>query len=116
MTNSWLDEGRRALEEGDWAAAINGLRWASDAEPQNAGILLLLIEAYERAAATEDDPDLAQQAWNVCRALRDRALPMSPEERAAFRAAFVRVRERIVAARASGWTPPLPKEKIHTLF
>jgi hypothetical protein len=40
---------------------------------------------------------------------------MSAEQRAAFRAAFVRVRDRIVAARASGWTPPLPKEKIHTL-
>lgn len=115
MANSWFEEGRRALEEGDWSAAINGLRWAGDAEPDNAAIFLLLIEAYERAAEAEDDPDLAQQAWNVCRALRDRALSMSADDRAAFRAAFVRVRERVVAARAAGWTPPLPKEKMHTL-
>jgi len=113
MTNAWLDEGLRALAEGDWSEAINGLRWASDAEPGNALILLSLIDAYERSAAVEGDADLLQQAWNVCRALRDRNLPMSEEEREHFRAAFVRVRDAIVAARAGGWSPPPSKEEVH---
>ena len=113
MTNAWLDEGLRALAEGDWSEAINGLRWASDADPKNPRILLALIDAYERAAVAEGDPDLVQQAWNVCRALRDRNLPMSDEDRAAFRAAFVRVRDAIVGARAGGWSPPPSKEEVH---
>jgi uncharacterized protein HemY len=45
MTNAWLDEGLRALEEGDWSEAINGLRWASDAEPRDPRILLALVDA-----------------------------------------------------------------------
>jgi hypothetical protein len=113
VTNAWLDEGLRALAEGDWSEAINGLRWASDAEPKNPRILLALIEAYERAAAAEGDPDLVQQAWNVCRALRDRNLAMTDEDRAVFRTTFARVRDAIVAARAGGWSPPLPKEEVH---
>jgi hypothetical protein len=113
VTNAWLDEGLRALAEGDWSEAINGLRWAGDADPGNARILLALIDAYEQAAAAEGDPDLVLQAWNVCRALRDRNLPMSDEERGAFRAAFVRIRDAVIAARASGWTPPLSKEEVH---
>lgn len=113
MNNAWLDEGLRSLAEGDWSEAINGLRWASDAEPGNPRILLALIDAYERAAAAEGDPDLVLQAWNVCRALRDRNLPMSEEERAHFRVAFVRVRDAVIAARADGWTPPPSKEEVH---
>lgn len=113
MTNAWLDEGLRALADGDWSEAINGLRWASDAEPGNPRILLALIDVYERAAAAEGDPDLVLQAWNVCRALRDRNLPMSEEERAHFRVTFVRVRDAVIAARAGGWTPPLSKEEVH---
>jgi hypothetical protein len=113
VTNAWLDEGMRSLLAGDWSEAINNLRWASDAEPANPRILLALIDAYERAAAAEGDPDLVQQAWNVCRALRDRNLPLADEERAAFRAAFVRVRDAIASARASGWSPPPSKEEVH---
>jgi hypothetical protein len=37
---------------------------------------------------------------------------MPPEEQAAFYAAFVRVRDKLIAARASGWTPPLPKDQV----
>jgi hypothetical protein len=113
MTNAWLDEGLRSLAAGDWSEAINNLRWAGDAEPQNPSIHLALIDAYERAAASEGDPDLLQQAWNACRALRDRNLPLTEEQRAAFRATFVRVRDAIVSARGSGWTPPPSKEEVH---
>lgn len=113
MTNAWLVEGLRALEAGDWSEAINGLRWASDAEPGNPRIFLALIDAYERAAVAEGDPDLVQQAWNVCRALRDRNLPMSEEERAVFRTTFVRVRDAIVAARSGGWSAPPSKQEVH---
>jgi len=64
-----------------------------------------VIEAYERCAAAEAEPDVLQQAWNVCRDLRDRKLPMSPAHQEIFRAAFVRVRDGIIAARNAGWTP-----------
>lgn len=113
MANAWLEEGLRSLAAGDWSEAINNLRWAGDAEPQDARILLALIDAYERAAAAEGDPDLLQQAWNVCRALRDRNPTLTEDERAGFRATFVRVRDAIVSARGSGWTPPPSKEEVH---
>jgi hypothetical protein len=37
---------------------------------------------------------------------------MSAAEQRAFRDAFVRVRDKVVAARATGWTPPPPKERM----
>jgi len=112
VANAFLDQGLALLEQGDWAGAIDSLRWAKDAEPGNASIFLTLIDAYERAALRENEPDLIQQAWNVCRDLRDRRLPMSARESAAFYDTFVRVRDKVVAARATGWTPPPPKEQM----
>ena len=41
---------------------------------------------------------------------------MSPVQQEMFRAAFVRVRDGIIAARNAGWTPPPPKEQVGTLF
>lgn len=110
--SAFLDEGRRRLAEKDWVGAIQSLSWAKDAEPLDPRPWLALIEAYEAAAAAESEPDLLQQAWNVCRDLRDRALAMSAEQQGAFRAAFVRVRDKLIAARATGWTPPLPKSEV----
>ncbi|HYV84693.1 MAG TPA: hypothetical protein VFB49_02180 [Patescibacteria group bacterium] len=112
MPSAFYDEGLRLLEEQDWVGAIRSLSWAKDAEPGVARPWLALIGAYETAAAAEDEPDLLQQAFNVCRDLRDRRLPMSDEERRAFYEAFVRVRDKVVAARATGWTPPPPKERM----
>ena len=116
MANVYFDEGRDRLRARDWAEAIATLVWARDIEPERAAIYLALIEAYEAAAAAEREPDLLQQAFNVCRDLRDRRLPMSPGEQAAFHAAFVRVRDGVIAARRDGWSPPPPKEQVHTLF
>lgn len=113
MPTAYFDEGRRLLTEGDWAAAIDRLRWAKDAEPDSVPVFLALIDAYEKAAAAESEPDLLQQAFNVCRDLRDRRLPMDRAQQAAFYEAFVRVRDQVVSARASGWTPPPPKERVH---
>ena len=110
--SAFYDEGLRLLAERDWVGAIRSLSWAKDADPLQARPWLVLIEAYETAAAAEDEPDLLQQAWNVCRDLRDRRLPMSDAEQRAFFAAFVRVRDKVVAARADGWTPPPPQEKM----
>jgi hypothetical protein len=112
MGSAFLEEGRRLVREGDWVAAIQSLSWAKDADPADPHPWIALIEAYETAAAAESEPDLLQQAWNVCRDLRDRRLAMPPEEQAAFYAAFVRVRDKLIAARASGWTPPLPKDQV----
>ena len=116
MGSAYLDEGRRHLEAGDWVEAIQSLVWARDAEPANPEPYLALIEAYERASAAERELDLLQQAFNVCRDLRDRRLAMSPERQVDFYHAFVRVRDKVVAARRSGWSPPPPKEQVHTLF
>ena len=112
MDPAFLDEGRRRLAEKDWVGAIQSLSWAKDAAPSDPRPWLALIEAYEAAAAAESEPDLLQQAWNVCRDLRDRKIPMSAADQSAFRDAFVRVRDKVVAARASGWTPPLPKSEV----
>lgn len=114
--NVYLDEGRARLREGDWVEAIQSLGWAKDVEPANAAVYLTLIEAYEAAAAAEQEPDLLQQAFNVCRDLRDRRLPMDPGQQGDFLEAFVRVRDKVVAARRSGWTPPPPKERVGELF
>ncbi len=116
MGSAYLEEGLRHLEAGDWVEAIQSLAWARDAEPGSPETYLAMIDAYERAAEAERAPDLLQQAFNVCRDLRDRRLPMSPERQAGFHRAFVRVRDKVVAARRSGWTPPPPKEQVHTLF
>lgn len=113
MANAFLEQGLLLLQQEDWAGAIDSLRWAKDAEPGRASIFLTLIDAYERAADRESEPDLIQQAWNVCRDLRDRGLPMSAAESAGFRETFVRVRDKLIAARATGWTPPPPKEEMH---
>ena len=116
MPTAYFDEGRRLLTEGDWAKALDFLRWAKDAEPSSAGVYLTLIAAYETAAAAEGEPDLLQQAWNVCRDLRDRRLEMTPAEQSDFYQTFVRVRDKLIAARATGWTPPPPKERVHELL
>ncbi|MFQ5877804.1 MAG: hypothetical protein ACE5JH_08990 [Acidobacteriota bacterium] len=113
--NAYLGEGLRLLRAGDWVEAIRSLAWARDTEPEEAEVYLALIDAYERGADAENEPDLLQQAFNVCRDLRDRRLPMSEGQRRAFYDAFVRVRGKIVAARARGWTPPPPKEKVRAL-
>lgn len=112
MENVYLEEGRRLLRENDWVEAIRALGWAKDVEPDRAAVYLALIEAYEIAAREEHEPDLLQQAFNACRDLRDRRLPMSAGEQASFYQAFVRVRDAVVAARASGWSPPPPKEEV----
>ncbi|HEU4400977.1 MAG TPA: hypothetical protein VFT43_02615 [Candidatus Polarisedimenticolia bacterium] len=116
MGSAYLEEGRRCLAECDWAGAINALSWARELEPADVGTYLLLIETYERAAAAEKEPDLLQQGFNVCRDLRDRRLPMSVEQQETFYRAFLRVRDAVIAARRNGWTPPPPKEQVHTLF
>ena len=112
MANVYFDEGKRHLEEKDWVEAIRTLAWAKDIEPDSVSIYLALIEAYELAAEAEKEPDLLQQAFNACRDLRDRGLPMSAEEQKIFYDAFVRVRDAVVVARRTGWTPPLPKEEV----
>lgn len=112
MENTYLEEGRRLLSENDWVEAIRALGWAKDVEPDRVAVYLALIEAYEITAREEKEPDLLQQAFNACRDLRDRHLPMTPEEQASFYHAFVRVRDAVVAARKAGWTPPLPKEEV----
>lgn len=114
MPNAFHEEGLRQLRERDWAGAIRSLAWAKDAEPDNPRVWFALIEAYETAAIAEAEPDLLQQAFNVCRDLRDRRLPMTPGEQREFFAAFVRVRDQVIAARASGWTPPPSKEEVHS--
>ncbi len=111
-----LTEGNRALKTGDWVEGIRNLTWAHDVEPDSVEIYLVLIEAYERCAEAESEPDVLQQAFNVCRELRDRQLAMTPEQGHRFYAAFVRVREGIISAARAGWTPPPPKEQVHTLF
>ena len=113
--NPYHEEGLRLLRAGDWVESIRTLGWAKDAEPDNPAIFLALIEAYETAAESEKEPDLLQQAFNVCRDLRDRKLPASGEEQAAFFSAFVRIRDKLIMARASGWTPPPPKERVGDL-
>jgi hypothetical protein len=110
--SAFLAEGRRLVADGDWVGAIQQLSWAKDADPTDPRPWLALIDAYEAAAAAEREPDLLQQAWNVCRDLRNRRLPMPPDHQASFRAAFIRVRDKVIAARASGWTPPLPREEV----
>ncbi|HUD71508.1 MAG TPA: hypothetical protein VMQ62_06060 [Dongiaceae bacterium] len=112
MDSAFLDEGRRRLEEKDWVGAIQSLSWAKDADPSDPRAWLALIETYEAAAAAESEPDLLQQAWNVCRDLRDRRLAMNAADQTAFRDAFIRVRDKLVAARAGGWTPPLPRSEV----
>ena len=112
MEPAFLDEGRRRLEEKDWVGAIQSLSWAKDADPSDPRAWLALIEAYEAAAEAESEPDLLQQAWNVCRDLRDRRLPMSAADQAIFRAAFIRVRDKVTAALAGGWKPPLPRSEV----
>ena len=114
--NAYFEEGRRHLDAGDWVEAIRTLAWARDIEPDSATVFLTLLEAYEQAADAENEPDLMQQAFNVCRDLRDRRLPMSPEQQATFFNTFVRVRDKVVAARRSGWSPPPPKEKVRELL
>ncbi|HZM71604.1 MAG TPA: hypothetical protein VFB95_14685 [Candidatus Cryosericum sp.] len=110
--NPYFEEGLRLLRSGDWVESIRTLGWAKDAEPDNPAIFLALIEAYETAADSEQEPDLLQQAFNVCRDLRDRRLPSSDRQQADFFHVFVRIRDKLMAARASGWTPPPPKERI----
>jgi hypothetical protein len=112
MASGFYDEGLRLLAEQDWVGAIRSLSWAKDAEPGVVRPWLALIGAYETAAAAEEEPDLLQQAFNVCRDLRDRRMPMSAAEQREFHDAFVRVRDKVVAARATGWTPPPPKERM----
>lgn len=114
--NSYLDEGRRALEEGDWVQAIRSLCWAHDVSPDDIEIYLTLIDAYERCASAENAPDVLQQAFNVCRELRDRRLAMSPDQQRRFYDAFVRVRDGVVEAGRKGWSPPPPKERVHEMF
>jgi hypothetical protein len=112
VQNTYLDEGQRLLRENDWVEAIRTLGWAKNVEPDRAAIYLALIEAYEGAAREANEPDLLQQAFNVCRDLRDRHLPMTPEQQASFFQTFVRVRDAVIEARRSGWEPPLPKEEV----
>jgi hypothetical protein len=112
VENVYLEEGRRLLQENDWVEAIRSLGWAKDVEPDRAAVYLALIEAYEIAAREEKEPDLLQQAFNACRDLRDRRLPMNAGEQASFYQAFLRVRDAVIAARRTGWTPPLPKEEV----
>ncbi len=116
MVNVYFDEGRLHLREGRWVEAIQALAWSRDVDPDHLGTYLALIEAYERCAEAEKEPDVLQQAFNVCRHLRDRRLPMTPEQQAGFYETFVRVRDKLIAARRAGWTPPPPKEQVHTLF
>ncbi len=115
-TNLYLVEGLKRLDEGDWVEAIRSLGWAKDVEPDVAGVYLALIGAYEKAARAEEEPDLLQQAWNVCRDLRDRNLPMTRDQQVLFHDAFVRVRDQVIAARRAGWSPPPPKEKMRDLL
>lgn len=112
MENAYFEEGRRLLRENDWVEAIRALGWAKDVEPDRPAVYLALIEAYEVAAREEKEPDLLQQAFNACRDLRDRRLPMTADEQESFYHLFVRVRDAVVAARKTGWTPPLPKEEV----
>jgi hypothetical protein len=110
--SAFLQEGRRLVASADWVGGIQQLSWAKDADPADPRPWLALIEAYEAAAAAESEPDLLQQAWNVCRDLRDRRLPMPPDLQTGFRAAFVRVRDKLIAARDAGWTPPPSREDV----
>jgi hypothetical protein len=114
--NAHLPEGLRCLEERDWVEAIRNLTWAHDIDPKNVPIYLTLIDAFERCAEAEREPDVLQQAFNVCRDLRDRNLPMSPAQQRRFYEAFVRVRDKIISARRTGWTPPPAKEQVRSLF
>ena len=114
--NRYLEEGLRLMERGDWVEAIQALTWARDIEPGRAEVYLSIIEAYERCAEAEREPDVLQQAFNVCRDLRDRRLPMTRAQAAGFYETFVRVQAGIVAARRAGWTPPPPKEQVADLF
>ncbi len=114
--NNYIAEGQRALEEGDWVQALRSLSWAHDIAPDDVEVYITLIEAYERCASAEKSPDVLQQAFNVCRELRDRRLTMSPVQQRRFYDAFVRVRDGVVEAGRKGWTPPPPKERVHELF
>jgi hypothetical protein len=120
--NAYFDEGRAHLRAGDWVEAIRSLAWSHDVDPRHVETYLALIEAYERCAEAERSADadkaadLLQQSFNVCRDLRDRRLPMTAEQQAAFHRTFVRVRDAVVSARRAGWTPPPPKDQVQTLF
>ena len=120
--NTYLAEGQRLLREGDYVEAIRSLAWAHDVEPDDVTTFLALIEAYEKCAEAErsndieKSGDLLQQAFNVCRDLRDRRLPMAAAQQEAFFRAFVRVRDGLIAARRAGWSPPPPKDQVHTLL
>ncbi len=114
--NAYLDEGLRCLRARDWVEAIRSLSWAHDAEPGSVETYLALIDAYEHCAEAEREPDLLQQAFNVCRDLRDRRLPMNPRQQSLFLDAFVRIRDKVVAARHDGWTPPPAKEEMRALL
>jgi hypothetical protein len=116
VVNAYFDEGLRQIVEKNWVEAIQSLAWSKDIDPLHAETYLALIEAYEKCAEAEAEPDVLQQAFNVCRDLRDRRLPMTAEQQARFFAAFVRVRDKIVEARRAGWTPPPPKEQVASLF
>jgi hypothetical protein len=116
VINAYFDEGLKQIQEKNWVEAIQSLTWSKDIDPSHAETYLALIEAYEKCAEAEAEPDVLQQAFNVCRDLRDRRLPMTPGQQAGFYATFLRVRDKIVAARRSGWTPPPPKEQVATLF
>jgi hypothetical protein len=116
VENLYFVEGLKRLGEGDWVEAIRSLGWAKDVAPDDPAVYLALIEAYEKAAHAEGEPDLLQQAWNVCRDLRDRRLRMTPGQQAAFYDAFVSARDKVIAARRAGWSPPPPKEKIRELL
>jgi len=114
--NNYIAEGRRALGEGDWVQAIRSLSWAHDIAPDDVEVYLTLIDAYERCASAEESPDVLQQAFNVCRELRDRRLAMTSAQKSRFYDAFVRVRDGLVEAERKGWSPPPPKERVHELF
>ena len=116
MENHYLALGQQHLSAGDWVEAIRALAWAKDIEPDRAAIYLALIDAYEKAAEAEGEPDLLHQAFNVCRDLRDRRLPMTAEQRGDFYRAFIRIRDSVIAARRTGWRPPPPKERVRELL
>ena len=116
MVNLYFEDGRRHLREGNWVEAIQALAWSHDVAPDHLETYLTLIEAYEKCAEAERAPDVLQQAFNVCRDLRDRRLPMTAAQQGSFYETFVRVRDKLVAALRAGWTPPPPKEEVHTLL